>query len=229
MVAVAEKLVCRYCHKEFKRASSLEVHLCEPKRRHNEQNEPGVRFGFQSYLRFYESTQGSAKKKTFTDFAGSPYYRAFTRFGRYCVDSRVLNPLRFTDYLLKQNKKLDYWTSDALYTEYLHDYLRVESVEDALTRAIEYGIAWEEETTHPANDCIRYGNANKILHAITTGRLSPWVFYQSRSGQEFLSRLDMSQVAHIWSYIDSEFWQKKFRDYPADAEYARNILEKAGW
>jgi hypothetical protein len=33
----------------------------------------------------------------------------------------------------------------------------------------------------------------------------------------------------VWPWIDPEFWQKKFRDYPADQEYAREMLAKAGW
>lgn len=224
-----EKLICQFCHKEFKRPSTLEVHSCLQKQRHNEQNEPGVRFGFQSYLRFYESTQGSSKKKTFESFRTSPYYRAFTKFGRYCVDTRVINIARFTDFLLKKNKKLDYWTSDALYTEYLVEYLLIERVEDALTRAIEYGIAWQEETGSPAQDCIRFGNSHRTLHAITTGRLSPWVIYNSTSGQEFLATRSVDQVAHIWTYIDSANWEKRFRTHPEDVAYAREILEKAGW
>ena len=33
----------------------------------------------------------------------------------------------------------------------------------------------------------------------------------------------------IWSIIDADFWSKKFKDYPADTEYVREIMTKAGW
>jgi hypothetical protein len=33
----------------------------------------------------------------------------------------------------------------------------------------------------------------------------------------------------IWPYVDAEVWQKKFADYPADQEYAKDILTRAGW
>jgi len=92
---------CQYCKKDFQRESSLAVHLCEAKRRRQEQNERGVQLGLQAYLRFYETTQGSAKLKTFDDFAESPYYRAFVKFGRYCVNIRAINPARFIDWVLK--------------------------------------------------------------------------------------------------------------------------------
>jgi hypothetical protein len=108
-------------------------------------------------------------------------------------------------------------------------YLTIEAVDDALARAIEYSIDWAEKSEHPAHDCLRYGNSNALCYAVTTGRLSPWVIYNSESGVEFLSELGTEQVAMIWPYIDSDLWQKKFQTYLADQEYARDILTKAGW
>ena len=220
---------CQYCKKDFIKESSLAVHSCEPRRRRQEQSERGVQLGLQAYLKFYQLTQGSAKLKTFDDFADSPYYRAFVKFGRYCVDIQAINPARFIEYVLKQNKKIDHWCRDSIYTEYLLDYLRVENVNDALARAIEFGITWQEQTSNPAHDCLRYGNSNAICYAISNGRISPWVVYNSDSGQKFLSELTSEQIAMIWPYVDSDFWMKKFQDYPADQEYAKDILSKAGW
>ncbi len=209
--------------------SSLAVHSCEPRRRRMEREEAGVRLGFQSYIKFYELTQGSAKLKTFDDFADSPYYRAFVKFGRHCVAIRAINPARFVEWVLKQNKKLDYWCKDTVYTEYLMDYLRVENVSDALARAMEFGIDWADTSGHPAEDCLRYGNSNTMTYAVSVGRISPWIIYNCESGQKFLSELDPTQIAMVWPYIDADVWQRKFKDYPADQEYAKEILTKAGW
>jgi len=220
---------CDYCNKTFVKETSIEAHMCESKRRYKEQNEAGPRLGLQAFLKFYEIAQRSKKPKTFDDFAKSAYYKAFVKFGRYCVDTRVINPSRMIDWLLKHNKKIDQWCSDRIYTEYLLDHLRVEAVDDALTRAIEYGLDWEDKTGHPAHDCLRYGNTNAICYAITSGRISPWVIYNSESGQKFLSELSQEQVAMIWSYIDSDVWQKKFKEYADDRAYAQEILTKAGW
>ena len=96
---------CQYCKKDFARETSLAVHVCEPKRRRQERAERGVELGFQAYIRFYEMSQGSARLKTFDDFADSPYYRAFVKFGRYCVSTRTINPKQFLEWLLKNNKK----------------------------------------------------------------------------------------------------------------------------
>jgi hypothetical protein len=220
---------CQYCKKDFQKETSLAVHLCEPKRRMQERTERGVELGFQAYLRFYEMTQGSAKLKTYEQFAESPYYRAFVKFGRYCVNTRTVNPKQFLEWLLKNNKKIDRWASDQLYTEYLLTYLQVENINDAMARAIEFGIEWAEKHSAQPHDCLRYGNNNAMCYAVTAGRISPWIIYNCDSGQKFLSELDSTQIAMIWPYIDSDVWQKKFQDYPADQEYVREILTKAGW
>ena len=221
--------VCEYCKKEFVRETSIQAHMCEPKRRRQQRDEPGPRLGFQAYIRFYESMAGSARNKTHDTFCESSYYRAFVKFGHYCVNTRVINPDRFMAWLLKHNRKIDHWCSDKVYTEYLVDHLKVEAVDDALTRAIEFGIDWAEKNTSPAHDCMRYGNTNVLCYAVTAGRISPWVIYNSESGQKFLSELDATQVAMIWPYIDSDAWQKRFQDRPQDQVYAKNILKQAGW
>ena len=205
------------------------VHVCEPKRRHQERDEVGVQIGLQSYLRFYEITQGSARLKTFDDFVKSPYYRAFVRYGRYCVGIRAINIPRYTEWLLKHNKKIDHWCRDSLYCEYLAEYIRQEAVSDALARTLEQGIAWSEETGNPDRDYLRYGNSNAVCYAVTTGRVSPWVLYNCVSGQEFLASINPEQLAMIWPMIDADFWQRKMRDYVADAEYAKTMLTQAGW
>jgi len=220
---------CRYCKKSFVKESTLEVHMCEPKRRHLNKDEPGVRLGFMAYIKFYEMMQGSAKLKTYQDFSESSYYLAFVKFGRYCVDVKVINPTQFMNWLLKNQKKIDKWTSDRFYTEYLLWYLPIEAVDDALARAIEYSIDWSEKQNNPSQDCVRYGNPNAICYAITSGRLSPWVIYNSESGQKFLSECNQEQIAIIWEYINSDIWHKKFTDHPGDQEYAKDILAKAGW
>lgn len=223
------KFICRYCQKKFQRESSLAVHLCEPKRRYQEQNERGVQLGLQAYLRFYEITQGSAKLKTFDDFVQSPYYRAFVRFGRHCVNIRAVNTERFIDWVVRQNKKIDHWCKDSVYTEYLMDHVKLENATDALARALQTAIDWSEKTQHPDRDYLRYGNTNAICHAVISGRITAWVLYNCDSGIELLSRLLADQIAMIWPMIDTDFWQRKFQDYPADAAYVREMLTQAGW
>lgn len=220
---------CEFCHVTFQRERTIAVHMCEPKRRRLERAERGVELGLQAYVRFYEITQGSARTRTFEDFCDSPYYRAFVKWGRYCVGARVINPRQFMEWLLKNNKKIDRWVSDQIYDEYLLHYLRNENMSDALERAVEWSMVWGDENTTQASDCLRFGNTNAICHAITTGKMSAWALYNSGSGQEFLANLSADQANLIWQYIDTDYWQRRFRDYGADAVYAQDLLNKAGW
>lgn len=221
---------CRYCNKGFVKESTLAVHLCEQKRRAQQQNETGVQLGYRAYLRFYELSQGSARYKSYEDFAASPYYSAFTKYGRYLVSIRAVNTTGFTDWLLKNNKKLDYWCSDRLYTEWLQEYLKKEAVQDALERALKEMQQYADDHPELRNgftDYFRYGNANRIIHHISTGRISAWILYNCDSGVEFLDQLSEDQVGLILPYIDPDYWQRRFRDYLADTEWVKDILSKA--
>jgi len=220
---------CEYCHKEFLKETSLAVHLCEPKRRRREEKDTGVQLGLQAFLRFYEIAQGSARMKTFDDFAASAYYRAFVRFGRHVQAIRAVNPARFTEWLIKNNKKIDHWCQDRMYVEYLQQHVAQEAATDALTRAIETAMEWQERTGNPSSDYLRFGNDNLICHDITRGRVTAWAVYNCASGREFLARINQEHVSMIWCWIDTELWQKRFRDYPADQAYVEEMLSQAGW
>jgi|688.fasta_scaffold228873_3 hypothetical protein len=225
------KFECQYCKKSFAKETTLMVHVCEQKKRFQSQNETGIQIGLKSYLQFYESSQGIGKKKTFDDFATSPYYRAFARFGQYCVSIRAINIPRFVEWLLKNNKKIDFWCKDTVYEEFLAQYLRVESVTDALERAIREMQDYAEANPDLKNgisDYFRYGNTNRLFYHISTGRVSSWIVYNCKSGIEFLNGLQPDQISMIWNMIDSDFWQKKFSDHAVDVEYVKDILKKAG-
>jgi hypothetical protein len=220
---------CKYCEKEFRRDSTLFAHMCEQKRRWQQEKETGVQFGLRSYLQFYEITQGSAKLKSYEDFVASPYYNAFVRYGRYLVDIRAINSNSFTAWLLKNNKKLDNWCKDSFYEEWLHEYLKKESVQDALERGL------KEMEDYARNSSIadfshyfKYGNDSRICHHIATGRISPWVVYNCDSGVEWLGNLNEELVNLVMHWIDPDFWNRKFKDYTADTEWCKHILKQAG-
>ena len=222
---------CKYCEKEFRKESSLAVHLCEQKRRWQEEKETGVQFGLQAYLRFYELTQGSAKMKSYADFVASPYYRAFVKFGRHMVGIRAVNPKMFIDYVIKENKKLDHWTHEKVYLEYLRGYIRKEAVQDALERALREMQDYADEHGEFKNgfsDYFRFGNPNRVCHHIANGRVSPWIVYNCDSGVDFLDALNDDQIGLILPWIDPEYWQRKFKDYVADTEWVKAILKDAG-
>lgn len=221
---------CQYCNKLFRKESVLAAHQCEPKRRALQEKEQGVQLGLRAWLRFYEITQGSARTKSYVDFAASQFYSAFVKFGRHLVAIRAVNPAAFIEYVIRQNKKLDYWTHDAIYVEYLRQYLRRESAQDALERSLVEMQEYTDESQqfNNFNEYFKQGNANRICQHITNGRVSPWVVYNCSTGIEFLEQLNEEQIAMILPWIDPDHWQAKFKDYVADTEWVKMILKTAG-
>lgn len=222
---------CKYCKKNYNKESTLLAHLCEPKRRYQQEKETGVQFGFRAYLRFYEITQGSAKLKTYDDFVTSPFYTAFVKFGRHLVAIRCINTVSFTDWLLKNNKKIDYWCKDSLYSEWMIEYLKKEAVQDALERALKEMQDYADMDTalgNSFNNYFRHGNSNRIIHHVGTGRVSPWIIFNCASGVEWLDSLNSEQIELLIANIDPDFWQQKFKDYMADTEWVKDLLTKAG-
>ena len=222
---------CKYCQKEFRKESTLVAHLCESKRRWQQEKDVGVQLGMRAYLRFYELSQGSAKLKSYGDFVNSSYYIAFVKFGRYMVDIRAVNAAKFTDWLLKNNKKLDHWCKETLYLEWLADYIKREPVQDALERALKEMQEYADTSQTLAGDFSHYflhGNGNRICHHISSGRVSPWIVYNSPSGVAFLDTLNQEQLQIVLPWIDPDFWQQKFKDYAADTEWVKDILQKSG-
>jgi len=225
-----ENYTCRYCKKEFRRESTLVAHLCEAKRRWQQEREIGVQMGFRAYLRFYEITQGSAKLKTYEDFVGNSFYNAFVKFGRHCQAIRCVNYTSFSDWLLKNNKKIDNWCREDIYLEWLHQYVKKENVQDALERSLQEMQTYVDENPDlrgGLRDYFKFAGPNTVCYHISTGRVSPWVVFNCDTGLEFLERLNEEQVAIVMPWIDPDFWQQKFRDYLADVEWIKTILSEA--
>ena len=224
------KYQCRYCLKSFAEETTLGIHICERKRRFQQENEIGVRWGFQAYIWFYETTQ-QVKPRTYEDFVDSAYYTAFVRYGRHCHSISCINFASFTSYLLKNNKKLDEWTKELFYSEWLFDYLRRESVRDALERSMQTMVNYMQDHPEYKNgyqDYFRLVNENRICYHVSTGRVSVWAVYNCESGQDFLGRLNTDQLSTIIGFIDPDFWQSKFNDCPEDTKFGRQILKMAG-
>jgi hypothetical protein len=222
------KFVCKHCEKSFSKESTLLVHMCESKRRAQQEKDTGVQLGFRAYLRFYEMTQGSAKTKTYADFSDSAYYSAFVKFGQYLVQIRCVNTGLFTDYLLKESKKLDQWTKDIFYDEWLYTHLRKEHPSDALERSLtELQTAADEAGVQLAESFTKI-SSNKLCNMIVNGRVSPWVLYNCNSGVNFLASLNTEQVKLVFKWIEPTFWQHKFTDFVADVEFNKSVLATAG-
>lgn len=223
-----KKHVCEYCGSAFVRETTLAAHNCETKRRMAQENETGVRIGFRCFQKFYQSIKPSEEEKSYRNFVDSPYYLAFVKFGRYCVEIRAVDAEALCTWLLKNNHKLDNWTKDSYYDEFLVDYLRREPAAPALERSIKTMTEWAEEKQSRFQDYFKYATENRVCFDIQRGQISPWIVYTTQTGQNFLDRLDEKNLDHIWKYIDSDYWTKNFSKRTIDFEWAKELVGQAG-
>jgi len=224
-----EKLYqCKFCSKSYVKESTLASHLCEPKRRYQQRNEKGVILAFQAYRKFFKFTQGK-ENKTYEEFSKGPYYAAFVKFGRHLNSIDAVNPERFIEWVIKNNKKLDHWCKDAFYEEYLQGYSRIENPRDALERSIVEMGKWAAETDNPVNEYFRHASENRITRSITNGRISPWAIYTSESGIAVLGRLNEEQITLIYSWIDPDFWNIKLKRQVDDADWCKSLMTQSGF
>lgn len=223
------KYGCDFCGREFARESTIAKHICEYKQRWLNKDLKGNRIGFQAWLQFYKKNTSAKKQKTYEDFIKSAYYTAFVKFGSYCADINAINISRFTDWLLKNQIKIDTWCSDSVYTKYLIEYIKTEDPLDATARSVEATISLAEVEKISPKDVFRYGNPNRICYAITTGKISPWVLFQSESGVRFLETLNPDHVNMIIDYINPEQWALKFHREPENVRTVKEILTHGGY
>jgi sarcosine oxidase delta subunit len=221
------KFKCPYCGKEFTRERTLQVHMCEPKRRHLQKNEKWVQNGFIVFQRFYEIHQKSSKKKTYDDFCGSSYYNAFVKFGRFMMHTSPLYPEKYIDYVVLSGVKLDHWSRDDLYEQYLKDTLKTEPVEAALRRSIATMMDWATEQNVQWADYFRLVNTSRGVQHIQSGKISPWLVLGCEAGKKMLQSFSDEQLQMIQTYIDPEFWRNKFKNYPADYLFVQETAKEA--
>lgn len=223
------KYGCEFCKREFTRESTVLKHICEYKHRWIDRDKQGNRIGFQAWLQFYTKNTIGRKQKTYEDFIKSAYYIAFVKFGTYCVSINAINISRFTDWLLKNQIKIDSWCSDTNYTKYLIEHLRSEDPLDAIHRSVKETMRIAEEETIQPNDVLRYASPNKICYSITLGKISPWMLFQSDSGVRFLDTLNPDHVKMILDYINPEQWAIKFKRDTESVRTVKEILHAGGY
>jgi hypothetical protein len=219
---------CEFCNKTFARERTLLSHACQIKNRWLDKDKQGNRIGYQTFLQFYKKHTAAKKVKPYEDFIRSPYYTAFVKFGTYCAETNCVNVSHYVEWLLKENVKLDNWVKDSTYNKFLVQFLRMEDPMDALKRSIQTLMDLAEQDEIQYNDVLRYGNTNKICHNITSGKISPWILFQSDSGVRFLDTLTEDHVKLIIEYIDPEQWALKFHRSPDNVREVKSILKECG-
>jgi hypothetical protein len=221
------RFTCNYCGKAFQRERTLQVHMCEPKRRHLQKNEKWVQNGYMVFKRFYEINQRNMKEKTYDDFCNSSYYNAFVKFGRFMMHINPLYPDKYIDYVVLSRVKLDHWARDELYETYLIDTLKVEPVEAALQRSIATMMDWADEQNAQWSDYFRLVNTNRAVQHIQAGKISPWIVLGCSAGKKMLQSFSDEQLQMTEKYINVPYWKSKFKSYPADLLFVQETAQGA--
>lgn len=218
---------CEYCGKLFAKEKTLFVHICEQKRRHISKNEKHVQAGLLTFQKFFEFTQKGKPQKTFDEFASSPYYTAFVKFGSFLVNTAPIYPEMFIDYVIKSGVKLDHWCRDALYEQYISELIKKEPADGAIQRTIGTMMDWAEKNNAQWEHYFAYVNLNRATHDIKEGLISPWILLNTKSGKEMLQRMNDEQLEIVGPVIDPQFWMRKFKSLPADTELVKDVIREA--
>jgi hypothetical protein len=219
---------CVHCGKAFMKEKTLIAHMCEQKRRVLQKDEKRVQVGFFAYNRFYQLTQNAKKQKAYSDFCKSAFYNAFVKFGSFVNNVNPLYPERFVDFVIKSGVKLDHWCRDELYDKYLADLVKIEPVESAVQRSLQYMMEWADEESADFTHYFRYVNINRAVYHIRDGKISPWVVMNCPSGVEMLKSFNDEQLEIVNQILDIGFWVKKFKNDPGDVAFVKEVLKEAG-
>lgn len=209
------------------REKTLAAHMCEPKRRWLQKDEKRVRYGLYAFQRFYALSAGTKKEKTYEDFAKSPYYNAFVKFGSFVSNVKPLYPEKYIDYVVTSGVKLDHWCRDEMYEKYALELILKEDVTTALERSVNNMMTWAEEKGSAWNHYFNYVSTNRAVWDIKDGKISPWLILNCRSGKEMLSKFNDEQLALVYHVINPEHWALRFKRQVKDVELVKEIVKES--
>ena len=217
---------CTYCGKEFAKERTLQVHLCEPKRRYLQRDEKWVVNAFMVFQRFYQIHQHNSKAKTYDDFVKSSYYNAFVKFGSFMVNTNPIYPERFLEFVVKSGIKLDHWCRDELYDTYIKELLKIEPADGAIQRSVKTMMDWADNNEAEWNHYFSYCNLNRATHDIKEGKISPWILLNSKAAKDMMQNMSDEQLNIIGPVLDPKYWMIRFKKLPADVELVKEVIKE---
>jgi hypothetical protein len=191
-------------------------------------NTDGSRFGLRAFQRFYVLTTTSKKIKSFEEFADSPYYIDFVKFGNHLALLKPVHIEQYIDFVILSGLKMPKWTSDPVYELYVENLVKTEPPVSAVERSITTIMKWCETNSIKFSQFFSNISANEAAYLIKTGRISPWVLYLCETGGLLMDRFNEDHAKMIGQVIDPGFWMKKFKKSGDDVDYIKPLLEQVG-
>jgi|TARA_B110000444_G_scaffold60236_1_gene56095 hypothetical protein len=167
-------------------------------------------------------------EKTYDEFMTSKYYLAFVKFANYILGVYVSNVEKYIEWLLKQRVRIDKWASDEVYESYIKEFNVRESVDRAVERTILTIKQWAEDNSTDWLNFFTEVSTPRAVHMIRSGKLSPWLLYNSKGGIRLMESLTQEQMIMIEEYVSPNSWSKRFEESPDDVKFVIQITKAAG-
>lgn len=225
-LSVKKPYICQYCNHGYTKESTLVTHVCEQKRRYLQKDDKAVRIGYDTFNRFFKLSQNLKGDKSYEDFAKSPYYNAFVKFGSYVSNVNPLYPDHYINWVIQSGVKLDHWCRDALYEKYVLELIHTEPAEVAIERTVKHMQKWADENNSSWNHYFKYVSTSRAMFDIKDGKISPWLVLNSPTGKGLLNKMDDIQLNAISQVIDPQIWIKRFKANVDDLNLVRHIIKE---
>ena len=139
-----------------------------------------------------------------------------------------MEPEKFAEWLIREGKKLQDWSKDKIYDEYLLEFVKKEPGMRALERTIKYLAEWSAENKCDWQDYFRIVSTSRAVHDIRSAKVSPWVLHLSESGVDLLGRMSNEQVEMVKPLINVEFWVRVFIKNKEETDEVELMCKTAG-
>lgn len=216
---------CEYCGNSFQRESTISNHMCVQKKRALQKESQPVRLGYKFFNDWHRIAMGSKTPKTYDVFAKSKYYASFVRFGIYILETRVIAPERYLEWLIVNKHPVDRWCKDTVYNLYLAEQNKRETAERALERFVIHAQTWSDRTGRHWSEYWDQVTAHTLVHDIKMGKVSPWIFLGYDKAKKMLDNLPEQLLTDVADTIDLSFWQKKLSLNNSTVLWINQILE----
>lgn len=226
---MTERHQCHFCKKEFTRVKSLEIHLCEQKRRWMNKDDKAVRIAYASWLHWCKKSGLYMTKKTplsYEDFMKSTAYTSFVKFGHFVDELSISNYLAYIDFMIKNNYRMNMWTKDSIYEHFIKMNVRQESVEDAIQRTIKFMDKWSADVNEEWTDFFIKITNQEALDWLRSGRISPWIFFTSEKAQSKINDMTDEQLLLLDKYLDVKWWNQNLRRKLKEKQFVEQIVKE---
>ena len=218
--------VCPYCKKGYTQEKKFIGHICQQKKRMYERDTKPALLAFHAFSLFWKMSYRT--DATYEKFAKSNLYDAFLRFGKYIIDVDAISPKDYIEYMIKSSVPIDRWCRDAEYEKYVRNHTMKETPLRAFERTAllmeEWGVIHKENWRRFFIEI----SAGLAVQWIRSGRISPWVILNCKTGQDLIRSLTDEQLELVSEALNTKLWQGKFSRFPSEVKEIQEALKIEG-